>query len=188
MIIIENTLVSDDLIEEQFVCDLNKCKGFCCVGGDMGAPLEESELEILKEIYPKVKDFMSTEGIQAIEEQGLSVIDPSDGELTIPLIHGNECAYTIFENGIAFCAIEKAWKAGKTDFQKPISCHLYPVRVTPYDGFEAVNYHHWNICAPACELGTHLKVPLFRFLKDSLIRKYGMDWYLQLEFAAKGKE
>jgi len=187
MIIIERTLVSDDLIEEQFVCDLKKCKGFCCVGGDMGAPLEKEELDKITEIYPAIMPYMTSEGLKSIEEQGLSVTDPSDGELTTPLIQGKECAFTVFDNGTALCAMEMAWKDGKTDFQKPISCHLYPVRITPYDGFEAVNYHQWDICSPACELGAQLKVPLYVFLESALTRKYGEDWYKQLEFAAKGK-
>jgi hypothetical protein len=186
MIIIDHTLVSDDLTEEQFVCDLNRCKGACCVGGDMGAPLEEKELDILSKIYPQIKPYMSVQGIQSIEQQGLSVTDPLDGELTTPLIDGKECAFTVFENGIAQCSMELAWKDGKTDFQKPISCHLYPVRITPYEGFEAVNYHRWEVCAPACELGSKLKVPLYKFLEKPLTRKYGTDWYKQLVFAAKG--
>lgn len=184
MIIIEHTLVSDDLLEQHFVCDLNKCKGACCVGGDMGAPLEKNEISLIEKNLENIKPYMTPEGIRAIETQGLSITDPADNELTTPLINGKECAFTVFKNNIANCAIEMAWKDQKSDFQKPISCHLYPVRVTQYDGFEAVNYHKWDICSPACELGKQLKIPLYAFLEKALTRKYGVEWYMQLKYAA----
>lgn len=184
MIAIENTLVSDEIIERKFVCDLNKCKGECCVAGDMGAPLEEGELPILDEIYEKVKPYMSESGVEAIELQGRYVLEEGEEEYTTPLIHGKECAYTIFEKGIAKCAIEKAYLEGVINFKKPISCHLYPIRINRYDGYDAVNYHEWQVCSPACALGKELSVPVYEFLKEPLTRKYGKDWYEQLKYAA----
>src|ERR1700693_6174179 len=185
MIAIGDTLVSEDLIEKKFVCDLNACKGVCCVKGDYGAPLEDDELGVLDEIYDKVKPFLSEKGIKAIEKQG-HYIKYENKEWVTPIIAGRECAYTVFENGIAKCGIEKAYYAGKIGFKKPVSCHLYPVRINKMKNeVEAVNYDRWSICKPACKLGESLKVPLYKFLKESLIRKFGEKWYGELEVAAE---
>lgn len=183
MIAIEKTVVSDELLERKFVCDLTSCKGECCVAGDAGAPLDEDELSILEEIYPVVSEYMSEAGRIAVEQQGKYVKEENEEEFTTPLIEGRECAYTIFENGIASCAIEKAWSEGRISYKKPISCHLYPVRITKYNGFDAVNYHRWQVCDPACSLGQKLNVPVYKFLKEPLVRKYGEDWYNQLSEA-----
>lgn len=184
MISIGNTLVSDELISKKFVCDLNKCKGACCVEGVSGAPLEEDELKILENIYDNVKPFLTKEGIETIEKSGVYIKD-SDGDFVTPLINGDgACAYTIYKNGIAQCGIEKAHNEKKINFQKPISCHLYPVRITKYKSYEAVNYHEWEICSPACKLGRKLKMPVYMFVKNSLVRKYGMAWFNQLKLAA----
>jgi hypothetical protein len=173
-------LVSDHIREKEFVCNLEKCKGACCVEGDYGAPLEDSELEILKEIYPQVKPYLSAEGIKAIEEQGTHVLD-GDGDYSTPTIGGRECAYAIYdEKGVLKCGIEQAYLDGKITWKKPISCHLYPIRITKKKNFEAVNYHKWSICSPACALGKELQVPLYKFLKDALVRKYGQAWYDEL--------
>lgn len=184
MIEIGHTLVAQDVLERQFVCDLSACKGACCVHGESGAPLEGEEAEILEAIYPKVKPYMNAKGIAAVEKQGKWLID-GDGDQVTPLVGENqECAYVVFdEQGTALCAIEKAWKDGKIDFQKPVSCHLYPVRITAYKKFEAVNYEKWDICAPACSCGEKLQVPVYRFVKTALVRKYGEEWYAQLEEA-----
>ena len=181
MILIDNTVISDDIAEKFFVCNLDKCKGACCVEGDAGAPLEDSETKILEDIYPIVKEFITEEGRQAIERQGVWVID-NDGDKGTPTIGENrECAYALYdERGILKCGIEQAYLAGKTDFKKPISCHLYPIRVTKYDQFDALNYDRWHICDPACQLGKSLQVPLYKFLKDALVRKYGEAWYADL--------
>lgn len=184
MIAIDNTLVSEDLIKQQFVCDLARCKGACCVEGDAGAPVAPDEYDALKRNYEKFKPFLTPAGIAAIEKYGFYLKD-KDGDITTPLVGGDkECAYTIFENGIAACGIEKAYLEGKSDFRKPISCHLYPVRISYFKDYDAVNYHEWEICDPACKLGKSLKVPVYRFLKDALIRKYGEAWYKKLEAAA----
>jgi len=184
MIAIENTLVSEELINKQFVCDLNKCNGACCVKGDVGAPLDEDELPILKKIYNKVKPYMAQKGIKAVEKQGLYIQDGGN-EYSTPLVKGKECAYVYFENEVALCAIEKAYKEGKIDFKKPISCHLYPVRITKHKDYDAVNYDRWDICNPACKLGESLKIPVYVFLKESLTRKYGEEWYKQLTIVAE---
>lgn len=173
-------LVSDDIRDKEFVCNLEKCKGACCVEGDFGAPLEESELKILEEIYPIVKPFLSAEGIAVIEKEGAHTVD-DDGELCTPIINGRECAYAIYDNKkVLKCGIEQAYLAGKIAWKKPISCHLYPIRVTTKKDFEALNYHKWHICSPACALGKELQVPVYKFLKDPLVRKYGLEWYQEL--------
>jgi hypothetical protein len=175
------TIVSEDLIEKDFVCNLNACKGACCIEGEAGAPITEEEVGILKEIYPKVKPFLRTEGIAAIEKQGTYIKTDLD-ELETPLVEGKECAYVTFtDKGIASCGIEDAFNAGAIDFRKPISCHLYPVRVQEYSEFAAVNYHRWPICDDACTLGKELQVPVYKFVKTALIRKFGENWYAELE-------
>lgn len=188
MIEIGRTLISDDVVEKRFVCDLNACKGACCIHGDSGAPLDDDEAKLLDEIYPLVKPYMTEKGIEAVEKQGKWLVD-SDGDKVTPLVDGDkECAYTVFEKGVALCGIEKAWKDGKVTFQKPVSCHLYPVRITAYKKFDAVNYETWDICKPACACGEKLEVPVYKFVKTALVRKYGEDWYAQLESAAKFME
>lgn len=176
-------MVSDDIRDREFVCNLDKCKGACCVEGDSGAPLEEEELQILEDIYPAVKPYLSEEGVKAIEAQGKHVID-EDGDLCTPIINGRECAYAVYDKkGILKCGIEQAYLDGKIKWKKPISCHLYPIRVTSKKNFEALNYHKWHICSPACALGKELQVPVYKFLKEPLIRKYGPEWYAGLEKA-----
>lgn len=180
---IGKTIVSEDVLEKEFVCNLSACKGECCIDGDAGAPVEDGEVEILRSVYDKVKPFLRPEGIAAIEEQGTSVYGDDD-EYETPLIEGGECAYVIYENEMALCGIEKAYNEGLIDWKKPISCHLYPIRIKQFSSFEAVNYHKWHICSDACTLGQELSVPVYKFLKAPLIRKYGEDWYKELELVA----
>ncbi|SDR79804.1 Protein of unknown function [Gillisia sp. Hel1_33_143] len=180
---IGKTIVSEEIIQKDFVCNLSACKGACCVDGDAGAPLDEEEARILKEIYPKVKPFLRKEGIAAIEAQGTSITG-EDGELETPLINGADCAYVIFDKSTALCGIEEAYNQGEVSWKKPVSCHLYPVRVQDYSEFSAVNYHHWHICDDACSLGKELQVPVYKFVKEALIRKFGEDWYMELEKTA----
>ena len=185
MIQIDDKLISEDLFSEEFVCNLAKCKGICCVEGDAGAPLDEDETKILDEIYPKIKSYLRPEGIHAIEEQGTYTLD-FEGDLVTPLVNNAECAYVIFdEKGYAKCAIEKAYEDGVIDWQKPISCHLYPIRITEYSNFSAINYHEWDICSDACTLGKELGVKVYQFLKKPLIRKYGEEFYQTLSEAAE---
>ena len=181
MISHQNTLISEELIEKHFVCNLNKCKGACCVAGDSGAPLEHKELAILKEIYPQVEPYLNQKGKEAIAKSGVYVTD-FEGDKTTPCVDDNkECAYVVFDNDVAKCGIEQAYLDGKITFRKPISCHLYPIRITQYPEFDVLNYDKWTICSPACAFGEELQVPVYRFLKDPLIRKYGVQWYNELE-------
>ena len=180
MIVIDNTIVSEDILDKKFLCDLNACKGVCCVEGDSGAPLEEGETAILENIFDKVRPYMTGEGIKAVEEQGKYIVD-QDGEDVTPLVEGKHCAYVFFQDGTAKCAIEKAYLEGKSDFKKPVSCHLYPIRVTRHKGYDAVNYHRWEICKPACSCGEKLGVKVYQFLEEPLIRKYGNPWYEELK-------
>ncbi len=180
--------MSDDVREKEFVCNLDKCKGACCVEGDFGAPLDEDELAILEEIYPKVKPYLSKEGIKVIEKVGTHTVD-DDGDLVTPVIDGRECVYAIYDKkGVLKCGIEQAYNDGKVSWKKPISCHLYPIRITKKKEFEALNYHKWHICSPACALGKELQVPVYKFLKDPLIRKYGEAWYEDLLKAVEAEE
>tara|TARA_B100001758_G_scaffold247328_1_gene264777 strand:- start:2594 stop:3172 length:579 start_codon:yes stop_codon:yes gene_type:complete len=184
MIQIEDKIISLDIFEKYFVCDLNACKGACCVEGDSGAPILEKEKQKIESIYHKITPYMSKKGINTVKEKGVSVID-QDGDLTTSLVNNKECSFVVFENGISKCAIEKAYNSGKTDFKKPISCHLFPVRTHSYQEFEAINYEKINICQQACICGSKLKVPLYVFLKEPLVRKYGINWYNKLKLAAQ---
>ena len=181
MIQVGEILVSDDIKEVEFVCNLEKCKGACCVEGDLGAPLEEDELETMKSIQKAIKPYLTKAGLAAIKEQGPYILD-EDGDYSTPTISGKECAYALYDQkGVLKCGIEQAYLDGKVEFRKPISCHLYPIRITKNNkGFEAVNYHKWSICSAACTLGQSLQVPLYKFLKEPLIRKYGEAWYNEL--------
>ncbi len=184
MIRIDSSIISFDLFDQPFCCDLSVCKGACCVLGDAGAPLEEEEIPQLEALYPLFKSYMTPAGIEAVEQQGVSVTD-KDGDRVTPLVNGKECAYACFEEGIALCAIEKAFLAGVISFQKPVSCHLYPVRIMKYKGYDAVNYHKWEICAGAVTCGAKKRIPVYQFLREPLIRKYGEKWYQELSVAAK---
>jgi hypothetical protein len=181
---IGKTIVSEDLIEKDFVCNLTACKGACCVDGDAGAPLTEEETKILEEIYPKVKPFLRKKGIEVIEKMGTWVVG-DDGDMETPLIDGKDCAYVIFDGKTALCGIEQAYNQGIISWKKPVSCHLYPVRVKEYSSFSAVNYNRWDICNPACVLGKELEIPVYKFVKEALIRKFGAAWYEELETVAK---
>ena len=180
MIIIQETVISDDIADNFFVCNLEACKGACCVEGDLGAPLEEPELKILEQEYANIKPFLTAAGQAAIAAQGLYIKD-WEGDYSTTTIDDKECAYALYdERGILKCGIEQAYLAGATTFKKPISCHLYPIRITRYEGFDALNYDRWDICNPACAFGASLGVPVYRFLKEPLSRKYGEGWYGEL--------
>ena len=184
MISIDKTILSDELFEEKFVCDLNACKGECCISGESGAPLDMDELVILDQVLDQVKPYLNKKGLKAIEKHGPYVLD-SDGDYTTTLVgKEKECAFVVFdEQKIAKCAIEMAHKDGVIDWQKPISCHLYPIRVTPHKTYDALNYHRWNICKDACACGLKLNVPVYKFLQTPLTRKYGKAWYKKVEKA-----
>ena len=181
MIVLQDTVISDDIKEKFFVCNLEKCKGACCVEGDLGAPLAADELQVLAHNYEQIKPYLSEAGRQAIAEQGLYIKDWED-DFSTTTINDRECAYAIYdENQILKCGIEQAYLDGKIPWKKPISCHLYPIRITKYDGFEALNYDRWDICNAACSFGEQLGVPVYKFLREPLIRKYGEGWYQELE-------
>lgn len=178
---IQNTLVSEDLLEKEFVCNINACKGACCVLGDAGAPLEIDELIEIEDSLEEVKAYLSDESLSTLKQKGPYEKD-TDGEFVTSLNNGKECVFTIFdESGKASCGIEKAYNDGKINFQKPISCHLYPIRIKKLTHYDALNYHKWQICSAACELGKNLKVKVYEFAKIPLIRKYGNEWYQELE-------
>ncbi len=181
MIEIDKTLVSEVLFERQFLCDLEACKGACCIQGDAGAPLTEKEAKYLKKNFKKISPYLRKEGIEAIEKSGTSVVD-REGDQVTTLVDDAECAYVIFDDkGIAKCGIEAAWEDKAIDFQKPISCHLYPIRITKVGSMEALNYSKWDICDPACKLGEAKGLKVYRFLKNALIRKYGEEYFSVLE-------
>lgn len=189
MIAIDNKLISDEVIEEQFVCDLTRCKGGCCEDGDAGAPMEKWELEKLKTYYEVIKPYMTQEGIAEIERQGLYIYDKEFGWVT-PTINGAICAYGYKDKqGIIKCGIEQAYNDGKLDWKKPLSCHLFPIKTKKSrrdPDIEYVNYEpREDLCAAACSLGKKLKVPVYVFLKDSLIRKYGEEFYEALAATAE---
>lgn len=182
---IGDKVVSTQLFERKFVCDLNACKGACCVKGDAGAPLTFEEVSIMEDDLDAIKPYMRPEGISAVEKQGVFYMD-QDNEPVTTLINGGECAFVYFdENAIAKCAIEQAFSEGKTDFKKPISCHLYPIRVKQFNEFTALNYDQWDICAPACACGEKLDVPVYKFLKEPIIRAFGAPFFEELTIIHK---
>ena len=188
VVIVQDVLVSEAVLTEHFRCALESCKGACCWEGDFGAPLEPAEAETLAAIYEDIKPFLRRKGINTIEMQGLSVFYKGLDGAGTPLLPNGACAFLTFEeNGIAKCGIEKAWEQGITDFQKPISCHLYPIRVAKNEevDFEALNYDVWDICSAACTAGKKEKIRVFEFAKAAIVRKYGEDFYEELAAAAK---
>lgn len=183
MIEIDGKIVSDDILTECFACDIARCKGECCVDGNSGAPLEMEEADILEEEYENYKPYMTPEGIESVERQGFMVVD-CDGDYTTPLVDDAECAYSYRENGITLCAIEKAFREGKCSFRKPISCHLYPIRlISLSNGTIGLNYHRWNVCSSACENGRKLGIPVYKSLREPIIRRFGEEFYKALECA-----
>lgn len=184
MIVIDNIYVSDEVIEEQFVCNLSKCKGGCCIDGDAGAPLTKEEMNEVKEAFEQVKPLLTQEGKKVIDEQGFYTYDKEFGWVT-PTISNGMCAYGLVdENGIVKCSFEQVYNEGKTKWKKPISCHLYPIKISKSKNTdnEYVNYEPRDpMCNPGCAFGKELKVPVFKFLKEALVRKYGEDVYEVLE-------
>jgi len=177
MIVVGDKLLSEDIFEVQFSCDISACQGACCVEGSGGAPLTEEECAILDEIFEDVKPFLREEGLEVIKDKGMFVVG-RDGTLETPLIEGRACVYsTISPNGTLHCGIEQAHSEGKTNWKKPISCHLYPIRVKELIDFTALNYHKWEICNSALSCGISRKTTILEFCKDALVRQFGMEWY-----------
>lgn len=180
MIVVQDCIISDDLLDQQFSCNLSACKGACCIEGDAGAPLELAEIHAIEEHLDKIKAEMDTDGIISLEKQGISELDPFDEPVTT-CKPNNECTFAVRTNGILSCAIELANRKHNFGFPKPISCHLYPVRVKKYNDYHALNYHRWDICSAACDKGKKEKIAVFEFAKTALVRKFGEDWYNDLE-------
>jgi hypothetical protein len=188
LIEIQDKVVSLDLFEKKFVCDLNACKGACCIEGDAGAPITEEEIAILEDDLEFIKPYMRPEGIAEVDKTGVFYMDWDNDPVTT-LVNGAECAFVFFdEKGITKCAIEQAHKDGKTSFKKPISCHLYPIRAQKYAQFEALNYNEWKICAPACACGENLNVKVYKFLKEPIVRAYGEAFYEEMEIVDRELE
>lgn len=188
MVQIDDVIVSFDIFKEKFYCDINACKGECCIEGDAGAPLESKEVELLEKVLPVIWDDLSDEAKDIINKQGVCYKDV-DGDLVTSIVNGKDCVFTCYDDkGYCLCAIEKAYRDGKTDFYKPISCHLYPIRVGKYGSYKALNYHRWNVCKAAVLLGEKKNTPIYKFLKEPLIRSFGEEWYTELEIAAKELE
>ena len=169
---IDNKVISLDILKEKFCCNVKICKGHCCIEGESGAPLEDDEVALLEKLFPDLRPYLREEGISAIEGQGTSVID-SDGDNVTPLVGTMECAYAVFVKGIARCGIEVAYEAGAVNFRKPVSCHLYPIRINRYGNFEALNYNRWHLCKSAREYGKEINIPVYMFVEEALVRKYG---------------
>jgi hypothetical protein len=184
MIIIDDCLISEELLEKHFVCDLNACKGACCEEGDLGAPLEIEEIDAIEANLKAIKKHMAPEGLSLLESEGFYEAAPGE-ELVTTTISGRACVFAVKDEAQTWkCAIELAHKAGESDFLKPISCHLYPIRIEKLKHYEGLNYDRWDICSPACACGDRLKVPVYKFLKGPLVRKYGNDWFEALEAVA----
>lgn len=182
---IGDAIVASDIIEENFLCDLSVCMGECCVEGDAGAPLEEDEVKIIEDLLSEVWDDLSPAAQAVIKEHGVAYRD-HDGDMVTSIVHGKDCVFTYYdEKGICKCAIEKAYREGRTNFYKPISCHLYPIRLQKYKDFTAVNYHRWSICKAAVLLGKKEGLKVYEFLKEPLIRRFGEDWYNELVLVAE---
>jgi hypothetical protein len=185
MIQIDDVVVSLDVFREKFLCDLGACKGECCIEGDAGAPVEMDEVAKLEEVLPVVWEDLAPEAQAIIDKQGVVYTD-EEGDLVTSIVNGKAGVFTCYdEKGSCFCAIEKAYRAGKVDFCKPVSCALYPIRVGDYGPYKAVNYHRWSVCKAAVLLGRKENLPVYKFLKEPLIRKFGEAWYAELEIAAE---
>lgn len=179
-----NTLVSLDVLEKEFCCDLERCRGCCCVEGDAGAPISDEEVQKVESILPLLLPDMTPEARAVVEKQGISYLDPT-GERVTSIVNDKDCIFARTDHqGWCYCLIEKAFHAGRIDFKKPISCHLYPIRLNRIGDMTGVEYHRWDICHCARQLGSKLHVPLYKFLKEPLIRRFGEAWYEELELTA----
>ena len=185
MILIDDTLLSTELFDRKFCCDLKACKGACCVEGESGAPLEPEELAEIEAAFPIIKDRLKPDSLAVIEQEGLHVVD-ADGDHVTPIVNGKECVYATFdEDGTAKCAFEQAHQAGEIEWKKPISCHLYPIRLTPLKDLVALNYHQWPICGGAVSCGVGLNLSVLQFCKSSLTRRFGEAWFAEATVAER---
>lgn len=175
-----DVLVSPDIITEKFCCDLDKCKGECCVEGDAGAPLTMDEIAGIEDALDIVWNDMSASAQAVVDKQGVAYND-RDGDLVTSIVNGKDCVFTCYENGCCLCALERAYRSGKTKFIKPISCALYPIREKRFaGGLVGLNYNRWDVCRPAVEKGRELELPVYKFLEGPLVRRFGKEWYQEL--------
>ena len=180
---IGDVLISDEVLTERFVCDLEKCMGACCIEGDAGAPIDLDEIMQIEEVLPIIWEQLSIPARKVLNKQGVAYADP-EGQLVTSIVNGKDCVFTCYdEKGGCYCALEKAYREGKTKFYKPLSCHLYPIRLKKVGDCDALNYHRWEVCKAAVLLGQQLDVRVYEFLKEPLIRKFGEAWYQELEDA-----
>ena len=181
MVQIQDTIVSLDVITKEFCCDLKKCHGACCVEGDAGAPVTVDEIAQIEQLLPVISNLLSVQALKAIEEKGIAYPDP-EGELVTQIVNGKDCVFTCYdENGCCCCAIEKAYREGKVSFIKPVSCHLYPIRVKKIGQYWGLNYDRWDVCKAAVIKGHREHIPVYKCLKEPLIRRFGQEWYDELE-------
>lgn len=182
---IGDVLISDEVLTERFVCDLEKCMGACCIEGDAGAPVDLDEIMQIEEVLPIIWDQLSIPARKVINKQGVAYTDP-EGQLVTSIVNNKDCVFTCYdEKGCCFCALEKAYREGKTKFYKPLSCHLYPIRHKRVGDLDALNYHQWEVCKAAVLLGQKKDVRVYEFLKEPLIRKFGEAWYQELTEAVE---
>lgn len=184
MVQIGDTIVSFDVLTREFCCDISKCHGACCVEGDAGAPITEQEIAQIEELLPVIWDELATEARKVIEAQGVAYPDP-EGELVTSIVNGKDCVFTVHSNGNCYCAIEKAYRECRCKFMKPVSCHLYPIRIKKLGNFWGLNYDRWDVCRPAVIKGQRLKLPVYKALKEPLVRRFGQEWYDELELTVQ---
>ena len=181
MVQIQDTIVSFDIITKEFCCDLKKCHGACCIEGDAGAPVTPDEIAEIEQLLPVISNDLSAGALKAIEERGIAYPDP-EGELVTQIVNGKDCVFTCYdENGCCCCAIEKAYRNGKVSFMKPVSCHLYPIRVKKIGDYWGLDYNRWDVCQAAVIKGHREETALYKYLKEPLIRRFGQAWYDELE-------
>lgn len=180
MLLHDDVIVSFEVLKKEFVCNLSACKGACCVEGDFGAPLEKDEIPVIERDLDQIRPYLNDASKELLDTKGFHEYD-AEGELATTCLPGGECVFVINENGMHKCGIEKAYEEGKTDFKKPISCHLYPIRISEVGDYKALNYHKWDICSAACSLGKSLEVPIYMFLQEPLERRFGKNWFAELE-------
>lgn len=181
MVQIQDTIVSFDVITKEFCCDLKKCKGACCIEGDAGAPVTADEIAQIENLLPVIREDLSPQALKVIDEQGVAYPDP-EGEMVTSIVNGRDCVFTVYgEDGCCYCAIEKAWREGRCSFMKPVSCHLYPIRVKRLGEWWGLNYDRWDVCQAAAIKGRREGIPVYKYLKEPLIRRFGQAWYDELE-------
>lgn len=185
MLQIKDVIVSFDVLTESFSCDLAHCKGECCIEGDAGAPVTPDEIAQIEELLPTIWKDLSIEARKVINSQGVAYTDP-EGELVTSIVNGKDCVFTCYgDDGCCYCAIEKAYRNGLCKFKKPVSCHLYPIRVKRIGDYYGLNYDRWDVCRAAVLKGRKDGIPIYKYLKEPLVRRFGQEWYDELELTVE---